>query len=361
MNNPTILFISRAYGETGGGMERLSYDLIQEFKKDSNLSVKTLTHEPPPNSSLKKTRLIGTIKALTLIPQALNAAKDADIVHLGDPLLALAGWLIKTIYKIPVIVTVHGLDVSYSSPIYRLYLHLFFRQLDGYIPISRHAEQLLKTWNPTGKVRIIAPGIHDRHYQQKASRQALERLIGQTIYHKSVLVTVGRLVPRKGHAWFIEHVVTQLPHDFLYAIIGTGPEENHLSQLIKKLNLQKKVLLLGRLKEKDLTTVYNTADAFIQPNIPIEGDAEGFGLVLLEAALCERLVLAANLDGISQAIHHHKNGFLLESQNPDEWIKTIKDQVTPETTSPDARTYTLQTFSWPKVKDEYLAFIQEYL
>ncbi|MDR1601380.1 MAG: glycosyltransferase [Tannerella sp.] len=52
-------------------------------------------------------------------------------------------------------------------------------------------------------------------------------------------------------------------------------------------------------------------DAFLMPNIPVEGDMEGFGLVCLEASACGTLVFAADIDGIPDAVRNGKNGFLL--------------------------------------------------
>ncbi len=55
---------------------------------------------------------------------------------------------------------------------------------------------------------------------------------------------------------------------------------------------------------------------------------EGFGINVIEAAACGRIVLASNIQGLSDAIQDGKNGFLLEPGNVDEWIKSIDDLMT---------------------------------
>ena len=47
-----------------------------------------------------------------------------------------------------------------------------------------------------------------------------------------------------------------------------------------KNNLGEYVKLLGRLDNETLKLLYNTADVFVMPNIPVEGDIEGFGIVV---------------------------------------------------------------------------------
>src|SRR5581483_9452936 len=227
----------------------------------------------------------------TVIPRALMAARYADLIHLGDPLVSFTGWLIKKVTRKPVAVTVHGLDVSYPHSLYRLYLSLFFRHFDYYFPISRHAQSLLDQWHVTGKRVVVWPGVKD-HSQTLSPRQGEQEI---------QLLTVGRLVKRKGHEWFIRHVMPQLSEQYIYLIAGDGPERDAIKNAVADTHLESRVRLLGRVDDAELVRLYSNASAFVQPNIHVEGDAEGFGLVLLDAALAGLPVFAANIDGIPDA------------------------------------------------------------
>ncbi len=364
LSNPSsrtrILFISRAYGQHAGGMERLSFELLKQIERDSSFTVRILAYSTP-KGTLLWTRIRSLLFLLRIAPQALIIAKQYDAVHLGDPVLSKLGWLIQMLYRIPVFVTVHGLDVQYTNPLYRFYLTLFFRHFEGYIAISEFAKQRLNRWRVTGEIRVIPPGIHDRYFQAAMIRSDLEKLIHQDLKSRTVLVTIGRLVRRKGHAWFITRIFAKLPANYIYVIAGDGPEQARISQVVKDAGLKERVLLLGKADELTLRVLYNTADAFIQPNISRAGDVEGFGLAMLEAASSKRVVLAANVDGIPSAIHDGKNGILLPPEDTEAWIAAIKAHAFPGAKNVQARDYTLQTFAWPKIIEQYADFFRSHI
>lgn len=346
-----LLCITRAWSENAGGMERLSFELLQELQKLPETAVTSIKRQGT-------SRLGAIIFVLTSLPQALIKARRADVIHLGDPVLALHGWLIKKIFQKPVAVTIHGLDVTYANPLYQVYLKLF-AQFDLCFPISQYAESLLKK----SVVRcqssvVIRPGIYDQYFEPSINRDDLATFLQKTTNYKlqptaSVLGTIGRLVKRKGHAWFIKNILPSLQKNTVYIIAGDGPEKETLQNLAQN---NSQVLLLGRVSDAELKILYNTIDAFIQPNIPIKGDAEGFGLVLLEAALCQRSVFATNLDGIHDAIHQGHNGTLLPAGDVAAWITALNQ---PLSVNQQVRTYTLQNFSWSATAAKYRAALSK--
>lgn len=378
-----ILFISRAWGQNAGGMEQLSFEFIKNL---SNLP------EITPDIIVRRghTRPGAILFILISLPSIIWRARQADIIHLGDPVLAFPGWLIKKIYHKPVAVTVHGLDVTYANPLYQLYLRVF-AHFDLYLPISHHAQQLLRqlpiSLTPK-QVLYISPGVKDTHYDPHLSRQDLAQLLQQMINYvlssnQSVLLTTGRLIKRKGHAWFIREVLPSLPSNTVYLIAGNGPEYEIIQKtaITTKLNLQvinqksiydssqqtnasnsyPTVILLGRVSNAQLKILYNTVDAFIQPNIFVPKDTEGLGLVLLEAALCQRHVFAANTEGITDAIHNQKNGILLPPEDALSWQQTINDYLQNPITNSAARQYTLENYNWPKQAAKYSNALQALL
>jgi glycosyltransferase involved in cell wall biosynthesis len=295
-------------------MERLSFERFNALQQFTPANIIPLTPDFKPNKS-RPVRLLQIIHFLfTIFPKSLSQAKHADIIFLADPLLSKLGWLIKLIFKKPIAITVHGLDITYPNFFYQLYLRLFFRKFDLYLPISNHAAQLLKQHKISGQVHV-----------------------------KNQLLTIGRLERRKGHAWFIQNVLPQLTSTTEYLIAGTGPEFEH----IKNIN-HPQVKLLGRVSDQELSHLLNTATAFIQPNLATKFDTEGFGLVLLEAALCQLPVFASRLEGITDAIQDPHNGTLLPAQNASAWIKTLDNFLKDPQPNNQARDYTLKKFNWEK-------------
>jgi len=337
-----ILFITRAYGQNKGGLERLSYEFIQAISQNPHVSAQVIKHTGP--------RAASPLFVFLCLPRALAAARHADVVHISDPLLSLTGWLIKKIFHKPIAVNVHGLDITYPNFLYQAYLKLFFRHFDAYFPISRHVNTLLTHWQVSGTRIVVSPGISDRLFDPRITRQQLGSFLAMPLTGRKVLLTVGRLVKRKGHAWFISNVLPKLASNTLYVIAGQGPEANNIKQAALLCQVSNRVVLLGKVPDSNLKILYNTVDAFVQPSIKIKHDAEGFGLVLLEAALCRRPVFAADIDGVPDAIQDNKNGILVESNNPQAWINALNSPPAPVTNS---RAYTLTNFSWGKAADRY--------
>jgi phosphatidyl-myo-inositol dimannoside synthase len=344
-----VLFISRACSNASGGMERFSYDLINTASSNSKLSVEKIIH----GGSRKTSPLF----VFLVIPKALIAARKSDFIHLGDPMLSIVGWLIKLVLHKKVIVTVHGLDVSYPNVFYQLYLRLFFRFFDFYLPISEAVSKELGKHSVGGQVVTINPGISNDYYDPSISRSDITQVISGVSSDSIYLLTTGRLVKRKGHEWFISNVLPQLPSHVHYVVAGSGPEEINIQKSVDEHDLQERVHLLGRVADKDLKILYNTVDAFIQPNIKVSGDMEGFGLVLLEAALCNRQVFAAELEGMTDAVISGRNGTLIPAENSGAWIEVMESFVVDPKEVTEARAFTLEKFSWQLYVNHLIAAI----
>lgn len=353
-----ILAISRAYGRQAGGMERLSYELIHALRRHPDVHLRALVRHTDCSQPLWYNRLRSAAFAILVIPQALFLAPRADVIHLGDPVLSIVGWLVRFFFRRPVAVTVHGLDINFPHPWYQRYLKLFFASFQLYLPISRHAEKEMLSQKVSGRTIVIAPGLHDRLFDPRIRRGQLEKIIGRPLSNHRILMTSGRLVPRKGHAWFISNVLPHLPKTTLYVIAGSGPASPAIQQACSSSSVSSQVILLGRAKDTSLKVLYNTADAFIQPNVSVPGDSEGFGLVLLEAASCALPVFASHIEGIPDAIHHGLNGTLLPPAQPDAWIESLSTFLQKPFRSPQARQYTLSHFSWNNQAAAYLAALK---
>lgn len=99
------------------------------------------------------------------------------------------------------------------------------------------------------------------------------------------------------------------------------------------------------------------------PNIKVEGDAEGFGLVALEATLRKTPVLASGIEGITEAIKDEKNGYLLPSENAEAWVEKIHELLqNPELLTEkgeEFQRFTLANYSWTKMANGYVEIFKK--
>ena len=132
-----------------------------------------------------------------------------------------------------------------------------------------------------------------------------------------ILLTVGRLVKRKGH----DNVILALPKilekipNLLYVIVGDGENKYSLEELVEERKLQKSVYFAGNVTDEELAHWYKQADIFIMPAREINGDVEGFGIVFLEAALSRLPVIAGRSGGVSVAVLDNQTGLVVDPEN----------------------------------------------
>ncbi|MDZ7682333.1 MAG: glycosyltransferase [Fodinibius sp.] len=142
-----------------------------------------------------------------------------------------------------------------------------------------------------------------------------------------MLLTVGRKVKRKGHEWFIREVMPKLDREVVYVTVGDGPEFEHVQQAAEESAYSDRIFLLGRQPDEVLKQAYAAADLFVMPNIPVEGDMEGFGIVLLEANMARTPAVAADLEGIKDVISQGDNGYRVSTLEADQFAKRVQSML----------------------------------
>jgi phosphatidylinositol alpha-1,6-mannosyltransferase len=172
----------------------------------------------------------------------------------------------------------------------------------------------------------------------------IEEQAGIDFKGRKILLTVGRLVPRKGVAWFVAHVIPQLDRGYGYIIAGGGPDFFTIQGLIQDHGLVDRVALLGKVPNATRQRLMALADLFIMPNICVPGDMEGFGIAALEAGSSGLPVI----DGVT--------GHLVEERNVQQYVDKIRHaQFNRET----VRSVVNQRFNWPHIASRYHAFLFE--
>lgn len=157
-----------------------------------------------------------------------------------------------------------------------------------------------------GRPKVIYPGTDPERFSPAKSREK----------SSIVLLTVGRLVPRKG----IDTVLNALPllhedfSDVIYRIAGAGPDEPRLKALVEELGLQNSVQFLGRVPDGSLPAVYRQADVFVMPvrEEVQRASVEGFGIVYLEASASGLPVVAGRSGGAIEAVRDRETGLVVE-------------------------------------------------
>lgn len=351
MKNRTVFF-TRKFPPQKGGMETFSWELTRNFPGNK----KVIHHG-------KRQADIVWLAPLFVI-QALWYARSTRLFHLSDLVLAPIAPLIRSLTDTPIVVTVHALELTFDAfgGLYQRLMNWALRSgaIDHYVCVSEYTAQLLRDRGVDPKqIRVITHGVTlpENLPSKKDARTQLHNEFGIDV-NRPLLLTIGRLVKRKGVAWFVETVLPRLAeYNPLYIIGSDGPEREQIRAAAQRTGMENNIHFTGFVNTAQLNALYAGCDIWVSPNIPVENDAEGFGFVAIEAAVRGMPVIAADIEGIPSAIHDGKNGLLLEPQNADAftekllyWLEHTEQRTA---FAGHAQQYTREHFQWKTVAQEY--------
>ncbi len=350
-----ILFMARRFPPSVGGMERFAYDLSESLSKIVDL--KKITW----GGSNKWLPIVLPIFFLRAFFALLTDRKIA-IIHVQDAVQAPIGWLLSKLFRRPYLIVAHGLDITYEKTAYQKIILPFVRRADYVVSISTATQdEALKRGVQKARASVITLGTTDDYGNPRPNRKELGKRLGIVLDSRPILLTTGRLVKRKGVAWFIENVlpsIVSVKPQTIYLVAGDGSERENILRSIQESQMQKHVRLLGRVDDETRSLLYRSCDIFVMPNIVVRGDMEGFGIVAHEAANAGVPVVASNLEGIADALVDGKNGILVPSRDSGAFKREIERFLTDnkyrKNFGKGARSYTLKEYSWENIADQYM-------
>lgn len=284
---------------------------------------------------------------LSHLPRLWLSAREADIVVVSHVLpLGTAAMLSGK----PYVVIVHGLDLRSAASQPRK-KKLAARVLKGAKLIVANSRATAAELAPFGidasKILVLTPcppnmaKIHDR-----------ENPLASGLEGKRVLLSVGRLVPRKG----FDRLIRLLPGlrkacgDVVLVIAGAGPEEGRLRQDAVRAGVDAQVRFVIAPDRGTLASLYQAADVFVLAVRDSKDDVEGFGIVLLEAALFGLPVVSTRTGGVPEAVQEGLTGILVDPDSEEELSEALKrlldDEGQAKRMGEAGRARVLRDFRW---------------
>lgn len=300
-----------------------------------------------------------------------NKSARPDLLVCPGIVDAPVAFFLSKLFRIPFVVLAHGSDVLHKGFLYRVAMTFLFRRAEGVCANSRATFQLLLAIGcRENHLHIINPGVCPYEAGQ-CDGQQLAIDTDAPGKHTPVLITVGRVIRRKGIGEFILHVlpglIAKYP-DLIYYVVGGDASESlvHRERLLeefKKLvsgkGLGKHVCFTGQVSDEALAGFYDKADLFVLPVIPLPDDLEGFGIVLLEAALHGVPAVATRTGGIPDAVVDGETGVLVDCGDYTAIMAAIIDllqnSAKRKAMGEQARRRAVTDFSWDVIARQYLA------
>ena len=210
------------------------------------------------------------------------------------------------------VLTFHGSEILnfYSHPLQRLLARKLIHRASRISVLTGYTHELLCERFPeaVGKT-FLTPGALRADFAPVSPTDVPKR--GDRI----VILTVGRLHPRKGQLFIIE-AMQALPEAqqkmIEYWLVGSGSKENYEERLKESASRSGLIVrFLGRVPDNELARIYSQADIFAMTSIDHRHSVEGFGLVYLEAAAHGLPVVAHSVGGVPEAVVDGMTGLLV--------------------------------------------------
>lgn len=348
--------------ENIGGMQTVSLQLLDNLQRRSDVSVFPLVVESPWQGT--ELRTLGfLIKLLGTLPNIIQQ-QQADVVLFSSMVTAAVAPLLSSRVAVPMVTINHGQDVTLPVRIYQQWVPKIFDHLQGVISVSAATQAAsLERGLPSTKSFVLpnALNIEPRSYHQLRSREVLESIFQINLEGKRLLLSVGRQVPRKGHAWFLQQVLPRIQQPIVYLLIGQGPETQRLQYLRAQSACPEQIIMAGQTSAEILQHAYDAADLFVMPNIPVAGDMEGFGVVILEANEARTPVVASDLEGLRDVVQNGRNGFKVAPLNAHQFAQTIDDVLERRLPglSGTAYDWVTEQYTWSRVCAKYVDVLHQ--
>ena len=330
-----ILCITNDFGPRAGGIETFVIGLIERLPFGSVI-VYTSAQESSAPYDLKwlqdfgvevvrdKSKILLPTPGVAYCVNALVRERKITTVFFGAaaPLGLLSKGLRRAGVK-EIVALTHGHEVWWSKVFpFTLAMKSISRQVNTLTYLgefTRNAISKSVTKVAAQSMVKIAPGIDTDHFSPQDARE-LRNELGLT--EKKVIVSVGRLVHRKGQDVLIEAmpaIIKDVPEAHIL-MIGEGPYRSYLENRVRALGIQERVTFIGRIQYADLPRYICAGDLFVMPSRSrLAGlEVEGLGIVYLEASACGLPVIAGDSGGAPDAVLEGQTGLVVDGTSKSE-------------------------------------------
>ena len=331
----TTLFITNDFGPRAGGIETFVHGLIERLPKGSVIvytsaqaNAQTFDAEWLLKYGVEVIRdrskiLLPTPRVIKACQKLISNRKLSKVAFGAAAPLAMMARAMRSAGAQKVVALTHGHEVWWAKvPPFSFAIRYMSKNIDAITYLGDYTKgEISKALSEAdgSKLVQIAPGIDVDHFIPTDSSN-LRAELGLT--DKSVIISVGRLVHRKGQDKLIAalpEIKTAVPNVHL-VLVGVGPHQDYLEKLALKLNVSDCVTFIGRINYAELPKYICLGDIFAMPSRSrfFGLEVEGLGIVYLEASACGLPVVGGKSGGAPDAVLVGETGMVVDGTNSSE-------------------------------------------
>lgn len=210
----------------------------------------------------------------------------------------------------------------------------------------------------------IAPGIDTAHFSPQENLTELRREFG--LEGKRVIVSVGRLVHRKGQDTLVEalpSILQEFPDAHLL-FVGTGPHLQYIHKRAVQLQVLSHISFLGRVPYAEIPQIISLGEIFAMPSRSrFAGlEVEGLGIVYLEASACGLPIVGGKSGGAPDALLEGETGFAVDGRDSEKVsgaiLDLLRDPVKARAMGARGRQWIIENWEWQKWSAEFNSLLK---
>ena len=363
----TTLFITNDFGPRAGGIETFVHGLIERLPRGSVI-VYTSAQPDSDKFDAKWLSEFGVevvrdrSKILLPTPRVIKACqklvKSRKLTRVAFGAAAPLGIMARSMRSAgaeKIVALTHGHEVWWAKvPPFSFAINFMSKNIDAITYLGDYTRGEISkaiSKNDVGKLVQIAPGIDVDHFVPTDSSELRAQL---GLADKAVIISVGRLVHRKGQDKLISAlpaIRAAVPNVHL-VLVGVGPHQKYLENLVAKLNISDCVTFIGRINYSELPKYICVGDIFAMPSRSrfFGLEVEGLGIVYLEASACGLPVVGGKSGGAPDAVLVGETGVVVDGTNSSEIAEACIDLLNnPELCAlmgATGRTWIIENWRW---------------
>ena len=293
--------------------------------------------------------------------QIMNKYQATTIWFGAAAPLALLAKRLRKAGATNIVALTHGHEVWWAKiPLFRSAITKISKSVDSLTYLGEFTKSsMLPAIKDHSKLVKIAPGIDINHFAPSSIDKNL--IDKYRLQDRRVIVSVGRLVHRKGQDRLIEampDILKRFP-DAVLLLVGEGPIKSMLDKSIRHHGLEHNVIFTGRVQFADLPKYIQLGEVFAMPSRDrfFGLEVEGLGIVYLEASACGVPVIVGKSGGAPDAVLENKTGFIVDGTNPSEIAdavcKLLNDKELAKEMGRAGRDWVVENWQWKIWSDKF--------
>jgi phosphatidylinositol alpha-1,6-mannosyltransferase len=229
--------------------------------------------------------------------------------------------------RIPLVTIGHGTEFTQRTSKYDFKINKWaYSRSKLIISISEYTKEIILKSGIKNKNIQVIPNPANEHNFKKLDNEQIENFkLAKNLRHRKVVLSVGSLSERKGQRVIIRSLpkIVETNPEILYVAIGPPVLKDQFYELANLLGVRENVYFPGIVTDEELVLWLNACDLFTMTSVSVNGDYEGYGIAVMEAALCGKTSIVSDNGGLKEAVKNEKTGLVVPENNTDRTTASI--------------------------------------